>query len=82
MYHICANDADVTGKMSQGGDQRLDVYAQAEQHQSRHSERSRDHRDEHPYIGSDRPGDFVGKVFVKSIHELCFCTFPDDLALT
>ena len=69
-------------RMSLGEDQRLDVYAQAEQHQSRHSERSRDHRDEHPYIGSDRPDVFVGKVFVKSIHELFFCTFPDGFALT
>ena len=69
-------------KASQGGDQRLDVYAhQAEQHQSRHNERSRDHRDERPYIGSHGRGGFVGKVFVKSIHELSFCTFPNDLAL-
>jgi len=60
---------------------RLDVYAQAEQHQSRHNERSRDHRDEHPHLGSDGPGSFVTEVFVTSIHELRFCTFPDELAL-
>jgi hypothetical protein len=64
--------------MSRGGDRRLDVYAQAEQYQSRHNERSRDHRDERPYIGSDGPDGFIGKVFVKSIHELCFCTFPTN----
>jgi hypothetical protein len=57
------------------------VYAQAEQHQSRHNERSRDHRNERPYIGSDGTDDFVGGVFINSIHELRFCTFPDELAL-
>jgi hypothetical protein len=66
--------------MSRDGDQRLDVYAQAEQHQSRHNERSRDHRDERPYIGSDGPDGF-GRVFVKSIHELAFAPFP-TIALT
>src|SRR6516164_5789904 len=50
----------------------LDVYAQAEHHQSRHTERSRDQRDQRPYIGSDSPRSFVSKVFVRSIHELCF----------
>jgi hypothetical protein len=69
-------------RMSLGEDQRLDVYAQAEQHQSSHSKRSRDHRDEYPYIGSGGPDGFVGKLFVKSIHELYFCMFPDELALT
>jgi hypothetical protein len=68
-------------RMSRTDARLLDVYAQAEQHQSRHSERSRNHRDERPYIGSDGPGRFVN-VFVTSIHEVCFCTFPDDLALT
>jgi hypothetical protein len=43
-------------RTSRDGDRRLGVYAQAEQHQSRHNERSRDYRDEHPYIGSDGPG--------------------------
>jgi hypothetical protein len=60
---------------------RLDVYAQAEQDQSRHDERSSDHRDERPYMGVRQPR-VVSRVFVRSIHELCFCTFPDDLALT
>ena len=68
-------------RVSLGGARRLDVYAQAEQHQSRHNERSCDHRNERPYIGSRGRGGFVGKVFVKSIHELSFCTFPNDLAL-
>jgi hypothetical protein len=54
----------------------LDVYAQAEQHQSRHNERSRDHRDKRPYIGSDGPEGFVSSVFVKSIHELAFARSP------
>jgi len=60
---------------------RLDVYAQAEQDQSRHDERSSDHRDERPYMWVRQPR-VVSRVFVRSIHELCFCTFPDDLALT
>jgi hypothetical protein len=63
-------------RMSRGGDRRLDVYAQAEQHQSRHNERSRDHRDKRPYIGSDGPDGFVGRVAVKSIHELAFARSP------
>ena len=67
-----------TSKKNQGGDQRLE---QAEHHQSRHNERSRDHRDERPHLGSDGPGSFVTEVFVTSIHELRFCTFPDELAL-
>ena len=67
--------------MSRGDDQGLDVYAQAEQHQSRYKERSRDHYDERPYRGSERPGSFVSRVFVMSIHQPYFCTFPDDLAL-
>jgi hypothetical protein len=52
---------------------RLDVYAQAEQDQSRHDERSSDHRDERPYMGVRQPR-VVSRVFVRSIHELCFCT--------
>ena len=68
-------------RKSQDDSRRLDLYAQAEQHQFRHSERGRDHRNEHPYIRSDGPGGFVGKVFVASIHGLTFCTLPDDLAL-
>ncbi len=68
--------------MNRGGDRRLNVYAQAEQHQSRHNERSRNHGDERPYIGFDGLDGFVGTVFIKSVHELRFCTFPDELALT
>src|SRR6516164_35374 len=68
-------------RTSRDGDRRLNVYAQAEQDQSRHDERSSDHRDERPYMGVRQPR-VVSRVFVRSIHELCFCTFPDDLALT
>jgi len=68
-------------RRSRDGDRRLDVYAQAEQDQSRHDERSSDHRDERPYMGVRQPR-IVNRVFVRSIHELCFCTFPDDFALT
>ena len=64
-------------RTSRDGDRRLDVYAQAEQDQSRHDERSGDHRDERPYMGVRQPR-VVSRVFVKSIHEVCFCTFPDE----
>ena len=71
----------ISRKSPDGDQRRLDACAQAEQQQSRHNERSRDHRDERPYRGSDGPGSFVSWVFVRSIHELCFCTFPDNLEL-
>ena len=50
-------------------------HVRTEQHQSRHNERSRDHRDKHPYVGVRQPR-VVSRVFVRSIHELLLLHVP------